>query len=165
MTSWLEKPKEEAYLLNPAFCSAILTAVVEGYYSVNNAGLPYPLLYLVLPIILHKPTRELMPNRVNSSLAVWIQENSSVRISFYERVVSLKSFSNEAFLFGAKNNWLGMGPSGTVEVKMNRAEFEKRIKKLGDEPSECVKRSVFLGKWLASAGSAQVVMALWGIKP
>lgn len=161
--AWHERPIEEAHLLNPAFCCATVTSSVIGYTSVKNDGMPFPLAFMILPIVLHKPTRDLLPRDTRTSLPAWMQDNTSARILFYERVVLMRQYTREAIVFGSIHNWLAFQENGNLKSTIRDAD--KAFKKLHDEAKECVLRAGFLGKWLALAGSAQTVMTLWGIRP
>ena len=90
MKTWLARSKEEAYLFNPAFCCITLSVAMRGYASVRDGGLPFRLAFMLLPIVLHKPTRESLPRDTRTSMAAWLQANSEARVLFYERLVSLK---------------------------------------------------------------------------
>lgn len=162
MKAWRERPIEEAHLLNPAFCCAAVTSSVIGYTSVENEGMPFPLAFMILPIVLHKPTRDLLPRDIRTSLPAWIQDNTSVRILFYERAILMRQYTREALIFGSIYNWLTFQEKGNVKPLINA---DKTFKKLQDEARECVSRAGFLGKWFALAGSAETVMTLWGIRP
>ena len=87
MIQWTKRAPEIAYLLNPAFCAIILYTAVFEYQKKSKDGLPFPLLYLVLPIILHKSTR----NRVNSktNMVIWVQRNPDALVGFPERARSI----------------------------------------------------------------------------
>ncbi|WP_442969853.1 three component ABC system middle component [Roseburia sp. AM23-20] len=47
---------EVAFLLNPAFCGRILYSTIRTYNEKTNRAFPFPLIYLVLPLVLHKET-------------------------------------------------------------------------------------------------------------
>jgi Family of unknown function (DUF6521) len=46
---WTGRPREEANLLNPAFCCTALTSSIVGYMGVDAEGMPYPLAFMILP--------------------------------------------------------------------------------------------------------------------
>lgn len=165
MKQWTQRPVEEANLLNPAFCSALITSSDVGYMSIDNAGIPYPLVFLMLPVVLHKSTRDLLPRTKRTSLATWIQRNTEVRILFAERVIALKPYTREAILFGMLHHWLTLGDGGKLQTNLDDIYIDLITKKLKNEAKECVNKARFVGRWFASAGSAQTVMALWGIIP
>jgi hypothetical protein len=67
MRTWTERSNEVAYLLNPAFCCAMLTSSVLDYTSIKSEGMDYPLVFMVLPIILHAPTRKALPPNISTT--------------------------------------------------------------------------------------------------
>lgn len=165
MRTWTARAKEEAYLLNPAFCCTTLAATIYGYANVKNEGVPFPLTFMFLPIVLHKPTRDKLPPNTRTSMAAWIQENSEARVLFYERLVSLKPHTKEAIQFGMLAHWIIPKDGGFLATTLSRTDVDQSIRKLADEAHECVLRARFLGKWFAEAGATHTVMAFWGIRP
>ncbi len=164
MKTWVERPVEEANLLNPAFCSAIITSSVMGYSEKDTSGLPYTLAFIILPIILHEPTFKLLPRNTRTSLSAWIQKNNSVRILFAERVISLKKHTKEAILFSSQYGWLILNDRSRLEIKAPNFIAQRHLRKLDGKTTVLIKRSRFLGKWLAFASSPQTVLTLWGIR-
>ncbi len=165
MTEWTERPHEEANLLNPAFCCLGMTAAIAGYQADANRGLPLGLAFMILPITLHKPTRDLLPRDRRTSLPMWIQVNASARVLFHERLVSLKPFAREAILFGCSRAWFAMQEDASLTTDRTEAALRRSYQSLEAEPKDCVIKAIFVGKWLAAAGSPATVMALWGIQP
>jgi hypothetical protein len=72
-----------------AFCDWLLREAVQGYASMRAAGMPLPLAFLILPVVLHRPTRELAPGALTTKLHVWLQEHPEVRIKFAGRTKEL----------------------------------------------------------------------------
>ena len=165
MKQWTQRPVEGANLLNPAFCCIVLTSSDVGYMSIDSAGIPYPLAFMVLPVVLHKSTRNLLPRDKRTSLATWIQQNTEVRILFAERVIALRAYTREAILFGMLHNWLVLVEGGRLQTNLDDSNVDSIVKKLEDEAKECARKARIVGQWFASAGSAETVMALWGIMP
>jgi hypothetical protein len=165
MRTWALRPKEEAFLLNPAFCCTTLTAAIGSYASEKEKGVPFPLVFMVLPIVLHKPTRDSLPPNTRTSMAAWLQENSTARVLFYERLVSLKPYTKEAIQFGMLLDWIVPREGGLLEITLSESNINRAIQKLADEARECVMRARFLGKWFAAAGATHTVMAFWGVRP
>lgn len=164
MKIWSERPIEEANLLNPAFCCAVLAASVAGYSSIEDAGMPYPLTFMVLPIVLHKPTRESLPRSTRTSLAAWMQNNAEARVLYAERLLSLKPHTREAIRFGILYGSITLHQSWLVQTILRESGLTRILRKLDDEANNCVSRANLVGKWLAAAGSPQTVMALWGVR-
>ena len=165
MKPWLDRPREEAYLFNPAFSSNSIAAAIGGYMSVKNEGTPLPLVFMFLPITLHRVTRESLPPSVRTSMVMWLQENAIARVLFYERLVSLKPHTREALHFGLLNDWFLLAEGGLIKTTKTEKEVNKAVQMLAEEARECILRARFVGKWFALAGTPQTVMALWGIQP
>jgi hypothetical protein len=165
MKPWSERPREEAHLINPAFCCAVLTSSVAGYGSLESEGMPFPLTFIVLPTVLHKLTREAFPRNTRTSLAAWLEENAVAKVQFHERLVSLMPFVREALLFGMLRNWLILTNFGRVQTDKTESDVQGFIRKSTGEAKGCLSRALFIGKWFAASGSAQTVMALWGVRP
>jgi len=165
MRTWTARPKDEAYLLNPAFCCTTLAAAIWSWASVREEGVPYPLAFMFLPIVLHKPTRDRLPPSTRTSMAAWLQENPDARVLFYERLVSLKRHTKEAIQFGMLENWIVQRNGGLLETTLNDSDVKRNTRRLTDEARECVLRARFLGKWFASAGATHTVMTFWGVRP
>ena len=79
MSSWRGRPQEEVSLLNPAFTSTGLWSAARGYLKTDGSGrsdaLPFTLAFLVLPLVLHRQTRESLPTSTRTSVAVWASDN------------------------------------------------------------------------------------------
>ncbi len=165
MKSWKLRPKEEAHLLNPAFCSTLITGTVSGYMENSSTGLPFPLLFMILPLILHRKTRERLPRSISTSMAEWLHENIDARILFVERLISLKPYTQEALLFGWRQGWLDIHDQGTIKHSLVTKNIDKIKKELNEETRDCFMKSLFLGRWFSYAGNVQTIMTQWGIRP
>jgi len=87
MKRWTERPAEVVNLLNPAFCGRLLYDTIRTYNDTANRGFPFPLIYLVLPLLLHKATRQSINSR--TQFIVWKQSNEHHLIGFAERAKQL----------------------------------------------------------------------------
>ncbi len=163
MQVWEERPREFATLLNPAFCALLLREAISGYYKEANRGMPYPLVLIVLPIVLHKGTREALPGTTRTMLHVWLQSNPAARISFAPRVRQLVPYTREALIFGIQNRVLALDDNGQLvrgQQRLRNPDWERDA-----EPALCRQRAGFIGRWFAQAGEATTIFAMWGIRP
>ena len=165
MNDWASRPQEERALLNPGFCSILLWHAANGHVAVSRSGLPFDVSFLVLPIVLHRLTREALPRGTTTSLAVWLDEQSLARAQIADRARALVGFTKEALLFGGRHGLLTMSGSLVVGSQAWRKRIEAELARSSDEVGSCAKRAEFLGKWFASCGSGSTVMALMGVRP
>lgn len=164
MRSWAKRSKEAAYLFNPAFCCATLAATIVSYQQEAGLGLPFPLAFIAIPVLLHKQTRNALPFNTRTSLAAWLEEHPFAKVQFYERAISVKPFVREAILFGIRDNKLHF-QSGTLLSSISNGKVKAFLQKTEGEARECIMRARLLGKWFALAGSPETVMGLWEIQP
>lgn len=161
---WSERPVEQARLLNPAFLAVLLWACARGYGSINDQGAPYPLSFVVLPVVLHKATRESLPRSRRTSLAAWLVDNPQVHVRFGERATALVPLVKESLLFGVNGQLLQVSLSRIVAAPRPRS-MANFLSEATDEVNDCVRKSEFVGKWFASSGDYATIMAQWGLAP
>jgi len=99
MKSWHARPTEVANLLNPAFCGYLLMEYVKQYEVETGTGVPFELMFLLLPVVLHKPTRECLPSSTRTHFPVWLQRHPEIRIDFANRVKDLIEITKESIFF------------------------------------------------------------------
>lgn len=160
MRAWERRPKEEAYLLNPPFCGALLSVAVAEY-----GPMPFPLAFLILPVVLHKRTRELLPRDTRTSFVTWLQEHADARVQFAGRMRALRDHTRQALLHSCAHNWLAVEEHGLLQAAAETTLFSRGDRMLSDEAKQCLRRARFLGQWFARAGDSSTVMALWGVRP
>jgi hypothetical protein len=165
MRPWRERSTEEAHLLNPSFCSLIISSAVGGHVEAGEPSMSYPLAFLVLPAVLHKATRERLPRGVNTALSNWLEEHSDLLLRFPDRARSLAPFTREAILFGVAYHMIQVLADGTLMYGPTVYSTKQFLAETTDEVRDCVKKARFVGRWFAKAGSPATVMALWGVAP
>ena len=163
LDTWKLRPIDVANNLNPAFCSILINASISEYQKKVGEGLDYSLVFLVLPIILHYPTREKLPRSVSTKLHVWIQKNQDVKIGFAERVNHTIPFTKETLLFGLQHGILDISDSGKVQSLKKTLTYKDL--ESGQELSTYYQKSKFLGRWLADSGDSRLIFIMWGIRP
>lgn len=162
MKQWNKRAKEVAYLLNPAFCGRIIYNTIREYEVVSKRSFPFPLVYLILPLILHKNTRELISSR--TQMLVWIQRYPHLLINFPKRAKEMVVITNEAIEFLFQTNFLVINANGELEtVKTNKALSKTKFS--DDEMKECLLKSSHIAKWFAGAGKTETIYISLGVTP
>ena len=162
MRDWNNRAKEIAYLLNPAFCGRLLYCSVKYYDELSKRSFPFPLIYLILPLILHKKTR----NRISSrtQLMFWLQQNQDLLIGFSERAKSLVPITNEALEFLLQSGIVRLTNNAEIELTQAQRALSK-TKFINDEIKDCIAKSENVAKWFASAGKVETIYISLGVKP
>ncbi len=160
--SWRERPIEIAHLLNPAFCSVILCEAVHSYQESSDTFMPYVLSFLILPIVLHKPTRDILPNTIASKFHTWVHKHETVRIGFEARAKNMVPYTKEGIIFSASAGLLSFSEGG---LTVTRNSFDSVEWPLYSDADFCRKKARFLGRWFTRSGEPTTVYALFGVKP
>lgn len=165
MNPWPQRIREEAHLLNPAFTCLTLISACAGFMEKCSRPIPFALAFMVLPIALHKQTRDALPHTTRTSVPAWLQRNAEARIGFYDRLLALRPYTREALHYGLASNWLEAVDSGNIAYIAPHSLIDIAIRQLSGDAKVCISRARFLGKWFAVTPSASTIMALWGVRP
>lgn len=162
MKNWDNRATEIAYLLNPAFCGRIIYHVIKTYQQESKRPMPFPLVYLILPMVLHRKTRE----RIKSitQMQIWIQRNPEMLIGFADRAQSMVPITNEAVEFLMQSGIVTLTNNAELEL----AQLFKALsttKYTNDEIKECISKSSSVAKWFAKAGTVETIYVSWGVRP
>lgn len=162
MKNWSERSHEVAFLFNPAFCGRILYSTIKAYNEELNKAFPFALVYLVLPLVLHKETRSKINSR--SNFLVWVQNHSQLLIDFSRRARSLVSISNESIEFLLQTGKIVLSSNGELEIdkKSNNLSTTRFV---DTEVKECLAKAVHVGKWFARTGKVETIYIILGVRP
>ena len=162
MNKWDIRTHEVAYLLNPAFCGRILYSTIKTYNEILKRAFPFPLIYLVLPLVLHKQTRVNISSR--TKLLGWVQKHSQLLIDFPRRSRELVSVSNEAIEFLLQTGKIALTPNGELEIIPTSRALSKK-KYADSEVKECLIKAEHVARWFASAGKIETIYIALGVRP
>src|SRR5687768_8622007 len=162
MTSWSLRPPELAHLFNPAFAAVILREGASGYQQEDADGIPFGTCFLVLPLVLHKQTREALPRTIATHFHNWISEHRELRINFGLRTRAMVSATREGLLFAISRNLLSLTTDRLVPSQRKRPWSAWTA---ASEEGMCLDKALFLGRWLARSPDTATVMAALGVRP
>ena len=154
MREWNQRPKEVKYLFNPAFCGRVLYAMVAEYQKNTSRALPFPLVYLILPLVLPKQTRERISSK--TQLMNWVQANQALMYNYGKRANDLISITNEALelmLQTGKN------------LRETQEKYSSKTKFIDSEVSDCLNKAEHVARWFASAGKVETIYFCLGVRP
>ncbi len=81
MKRWDQRPFEIRNLFNPAFCGLVLFRALHGYEEIDARGMPFSLSLLVLPMCLHKESREVIASNPRSYLLKTTEKNQQIMVA------------------------------------------------------------------------------------
>jgi len=165
LRTWENRSVISANLLNPAFCGEVIRRTICGYNSDNeNEKIPFSLLSLILPIVLHKDTRERMPLRSSTYFHSWVEANEYLFIDFASRAKQLQPYSKESIMFLLNCNSIRITDKGTIEIV---EPYRKRTPRglAIDEVKQILIKAELLGRWFRLTGNQQTIYMFLKIKP
>lgn len=162
---WRLRAFDEANLYNPAFCGLLLRTCVEHYRKESGADMPYALAFLVLPLLLHTPTRKALPRSVATGLLMWLQGHPDVRLEFPDRAADFVPYTKEGIALAFAGDLLELVPGGHLGLPEKRLPAPSRMGALTAEVAECLEKAKFLGKWFARSGTASTIFTYLGVAP
>lgn len=165
VASWHERPKDEAALLNPVFLALLMGRVSDGHRRRVGSGVSWPLLFVALPAVLHKATRDALPSSVAASMARWTQSHPLAVAALPARAVSLSPLLKEALAFGLAHDVVTHEAGSIFAGRLRRRTQAMRWREPTEDFKDCMQRAEFFGRWIAGSGTPATVLALWGVRP
>jgi len=159
---WNQRPFEVRNLFNPAFCGLILFRALAGFEEENEAGMPFSLALLVLPLCLHKDTRLVLAENSRSYLLKAVEKNPRVLVGFAERAQHLMPFALEAFGLLMESGCFVVTVDGRLRT------VDKTVRKTingTDESIACQRVARFVGREFARIGDRGTIYSSLGVRP
>lgn len=162
MKPWNQRPREIRNLFNPAFCGLILARGVEGFSETANRPMPFSLTLLILPLCLHKRTREQIKEASHAYLTKILQEHPEIRVDFAQHARDLFPYTMEAFAYLMSGGAIAVDESGCIALR------DKTIRKSiagSEDTKDCQTVARSLGRKLALINDSVTIYTMLGIRP
>ncbi len=162
MKHWDHRPFEIRNLFNPAFCSLVLLRALHGFEEEDSTGMPFSLAVLVLPLCLHKDSREIFASHPRSYLLKTVGDNPQMLVGFAGRVNNLLPYTFEALGFAMQLQCFEV----TNEGRLKTLPDSVRKSVTGtDESVACQRVARNIGKEFASIADRVTIYTTFGIRP
>lgn len=162
--SWKDRPSEEAIIFNPAFCGELILRAVREYDKSGKRPMALPLSFLVLPLALHKQTRDELPQKADTAFVGWIAGHGPLLSAFPDRAARLAPVTREALLLMLQHRFLRTEGNGLVNAG-KRLKSSALVDRTTDDTNEARGAAELVGRWFARQGQPTLVMQALGVKP
>jgi hypothetical protein len=162
MKRWDQRPIEIRNLFNPAFCGLVLFRSFCGYDEEDSRGMPFSLSLLILPLCLHKETRDILSKGNRSYFLKLVSAHPQLLVNFGSRTTDLLPFTQEALGFLMQLEAFEIDPSGRLKAQ------PKHVRKSvtgTPESISCQRVARFLGKEFARIADRATIYTTLGIRP
>jgi hypothetical protein len=158
MSEWSERPKVEATMLNPALLAVLLSAAAHDYEKAKEkkGRMPWPLGFLVLPLVLHRPTRTELPKNTRTHLSTWIRRHPLLCAGFPARAAAMVPLTREGIRFGLR--------AGVLDIDGSTIRGDETTQPAG-ELGQLIRTAALVGRWLATTDQPSTAFALLGVAP
>ncbi|WP_082171880.1 three component ABC system middle component [Methylobacterium indicum] len=161
MKNWSNRPVEIRNLFNPAFCGLVIYQSMISFSQVKKSGMPFSVSLLILPLCLHRDTREVLQEGKRSYFLKIVAENPIVVAGLADRCTNMLPFSFEALGLLAHINVLSVSDEGSL---LPGTGVRKSIKG-SEEMVACQRVAAFLGKEFGRIGDRSTIYATLGLRP
>ena len=164
MKRWDQRPVEIRNLFNPAFCGLVLFRGLHGYEEDDPRGMPFSLSLLVLPLCLHKDSRELIASSPRSYLLKTAEKHQQIMVGFAARVTQMLPYAFEGFGLLMERGCIAVANDGRIRT------VPKMVRKAVDgtgtaETVACQKVARIVGREFARIADRATVYTTFGIRP
>jgi hypothetical protein len=160
MRAWPDRPPEVAALLNPALLAAISAAAASQYERASRQAMPWPLAFLIAPLVLHRGTREALPRDTRTHLPAWVAGNPVIRAGVPRRAQELTGMVREGLRFGMTHGALEVTGDGGIR---SAVPFTRPVQ--GGDSAEIIRSAGLVGRWFTKADQPATIFALLGVTP
>lgn len=162
MKRWDQRPFEIRNLFNPAFCGLVLFRGLHGYEEEDARGMPFSLSLLVLPLCLHKESREVISSSPRSYLLKTMEKNQQVMVGLVDRVTQTLPYAFEAFGLLMERGCITITNAGCIRTVPNKVR--KAVSGTAETIS-CQKVARIVGREFARIADRVTVYTTFGIRP
>lgn len=162
MKPWNQRPFEIRNLFNPAFCGLVLFRAIQGYEEEDTRGMPFSLSLLVLPLCLHKDSREVIAASTRSYLLKVAEKNPQVQVGFADRVTAMLPYAFEGFGLLLERGCISVADDGRLQAVPDKV---RKSVTGTDETISCQRAARFVGREFARIADRVTVYTTFGIRP
>ncbi len=162
MKRWNQRPFEIRNLFNPAFCGLVLFRSLRGYEEVDASGMPFSLSLLVLPLCLHKDSREAIDGTSRSYLFKTTDKNPQIMVGFPDRVTHMLPYAFEGLGLLMERGCVAIADGGRVQTVPGRVR--KTVNGTAETIS-CQRAARLIGRKFAGISDRATVYTTFGIRP
>jgi hypothetical protein len=158
MSDWPDRPRVEACFLNPALIAVILARFAAAYEGESGRPAPWPMAFLVPPIVLHKPTRMELPRDTRTHLSTWVTRHPLLRIGFPRRAIAMRRFVGEGLRLGLRTGALNLEGGYLRSAAISNTQQDGDL-------NELIRSASLLGRWFAHSELPSTPFVLFGVTP
>jgi hypothetical protein len=162
MRPWQDRPFETRNLFNPAFCGVVVIRALASYEAAEEAGMPFSLSLLVLPLALHSETRRIFSENPRTQFIKLVAAHPELLVGLAQRTQKLLPFTFEGLGFVMRRGCFTTTANGRLKTlpRAVRARIDGT-----DDSIECQRAAVTLGRQFARVRDRVTIYTTLGLRP
>src|SRR5690349_10276161 len=120
MSDWLLRPRVESTLLNPALIGMTIAYAAQGYGEGTQEPMPWPVAFLIPPMVLHRPTRESLPSDTRTHFATWVSRQPLLVAGFPRRALVMVEPTREGLRMAIRAQRVVLSGGALVVTSLRR---------------------------------------------
>ncbi|CAG9269734.1 three component ABC system middle component [Paraburkholderia caribensis] len=145
---------------NPAFCAAVIAEFCAAHSKAIDAPPSLLIAYPVLPVTMSEDLASTFEHTNHATgLMSWLHRSPKIRDDFAKRINRTLHITTTAVRFGCHVELLRLDNEGRLTANLKRVPVYEK----SESVSAIVSRARLLGRWMAAAGSARVIMEGFGV--
>lgn len=157
MSDWPLRPRVESNLLNPALIGMLIAHGATGYASERGEALPWPMAFLIPPLVLHRPTRDQLPKNVRTHFAAWVGRQSTLMIGYPKRAEVMVEPTREGLRMALRSQRMQIQDGRLVATALTTAP--------AGELRQLLASATVVGRLFARLDQPSTAFALMGVAP
>ncbi len=157
MSDYLLRPRVESNLLNPALIGLTVAYAATGYTADQPRAMPWPIAFLIPPLVLHRPTRSALPATVRTHFASWVSGHPALMAGFPRRAAVMTEPTREGLRLALRARRVVLAESAIRAASLPPAPQ--------GELGQLLRASSLLGRLLARLDQPSTAFALLGVTP
>jgi len=159
---WDQRPFELRNLFNPAFCGLVLFRAIHGYEEEDTRGMPFSQSLLVLPLCLHKDSREAIAPSTKSYLMRIMEKQPQIHVGFAERTTAMLPYAFEGLGLLMERGCISVADDGRLQTIPDKV---RKSVTGTDETKSCQRVARFVGKEFARISDSVTIYTTFGVRP
>jgi ABC-3C biological conflict system middle component len=157
MIDWRTGSRIATHFLNPALLAMVEATAAYHYGAAGHKRMNWTLSFVVAPLVLHGPTRDVLPPRVSTHLSTWISRQPLLLAGFPARVNSLAPAVRAGLRFGLRHE--------VIRLNGDSIEAFDPPRYPDGELTVLLRAARFVGRWFAQTDQTSTLFALFGVIP
>lgn len=157
MSDYLLRPRVESNLLNPALIGLTIAHAASGYTADQSRPMPWPVAFLIPPLVLHRPTRSALPTSARTHFASWVSAHPALIVGFPRRAAVMTEPTREGLRLALRARRVALAEAAIRATSLAPAP--------PGELGQLLRASALVGRLLARLDQPSTAFALLGVSP